>query len=231
MSAAFQRLAGFVLARDAGAAAPARLQTRAIASILFVACISGIVTDVRQQQVFAQLFNVTITSVTAVAAVSLFFRNRIGYAIVYLNALFIGIGASSAALWVPMLVLTAADTQAGSPVDTLIIYYVWSLVWVALIVAAFWRLLALYGWLRKVADGWAAPALGLVIAGGALFIASSIVGFVDPTMVQGWLTTTTIDPWLRLAVFAIVLIPIFAYAMWSYATLRSRAVRDDFGLP
>ena len=229
MSAAFRRLAD-LLTRDVGAA-PARSRTRVIASILFIACLSGLVTDIRQQQVLSQLFNVAITAVSAVAAIGLFFRNKIGYAIVYLNLLFIAIGASSAAVWIPMLVLTAADTQAGSPVEAIVIYDIWSLVFVVLLVAAFWRLLAFYSWLRKIADRFAAPALGLVIAGGTLVVAASLVDFVDPTVVQDWLTTTSIDPWLRLAMFAIVLIPIFAYAMWSYVTLRSREVRDDFGLP
>jgi hypothetical protein len=137
----------------------------------------------------------------------------------------------AAAIWVPILALVAWDIKVASTVDPVIIAYGALLAGTAMLAASVWRFSDLYKWLCRFRDRFVSPLYGVVIAGATLGIAWSIVNTIAPLVVNGWLSTPAVDPDVRLALFSIVLILMMAYLMWSYATLRSRAVRDAFDLP
>lgn len=208
-----------------------RLRVIAIAAIILIGNLSALVDDLRAPPPIAPALHVVIDAVVIVGAIGVLFRSKLAYMVAYLYTFVLGMSAASGVIWIPILAVMSGDVQAGSPVDGQLIEQGAMLLWMALLVLGVWKYYWLYERLRRFAVRFQAPLYGLVIAGAAIVVAWSIVNGVAPSLVGTWLASTQIDPYLRLAFFAAVLLLVYAYTMWSYATLRGRAVRDAFDLP
>jgi len=232
MSAALRWLADSVRGRAGAWTDPGtRLRVLAIAAVVFVSNLSALAVDLRYPASIAPSSHVFGDVACVIGAVGLLFRSKLAYMVAYIYTFVLGVSSASGIIWIPILAVTSGNVQAGSPFDGQLIQQIWMLLWVALLVFGVWKYYWLYDRLRRFAERFQSPLYGAVMAGAAIILAWSIVNGIAPALVGGWLASTAIDPYLRLALFAAVLLLVYAYTMWSYATLRSRAVRDAFDLP
>lgn len=232
MNAAIRWLADSVRGRAEDWPDPGtRLRVLAIATILLIGNLSACADDLRYPPAIAPSLHVVGDIACVIGAIGLLFRSKLAYMIAYVYTFVLGVSAASGIIWIPILAVMSGNVQAGSPFDGQLVQQIWMLLWIALLVFGVWKYHWLYERSRSIAARFQSPLYGAVMAGAAIMLAWSIVNGIAPALVGGWLATTAIDPYLRLALFAVVLLLVYAYTMWSYATLRSRAVRDAFDLP
>lgn len=85
--------------------------------------------------------------------------------------------------------------------------------------------------LRRIGTLLDSAIAGFVIVGWIFLTAWSVVDMVvGSSFVQTWLANPDYLASLRVGLIAFLALPMFGYCLWSYTTLRSRAVRDAFYL-
>lgn len=231
VNAAIRWLGDFVCGRGgAWADTGTRLRVQVIASLLVLQGVCAFVVELRDpQQPVA--FYIAIDVACIAAGAGIWWRSKAAYLVAFINTLFAALLGSAAAVFLPIIALVGWDIRAGSPVDTALIADAFLLVGIAIFAVGAWKFYPLAKWLRRRSDRLESPLFGLVIVGASLVIAWSSINAIDPTLILGWLSNKAFDPDLRMALLFLILVPMFAYILWSYVTLRSRAVRDAFELP
>ena len=234
MDAAIRWLADFIRWRtDAWPDNGVRLRVVAISSAIVIMCVSTISDNVRQGLLATQqILNTWLALLFVAAAVGLYYRSKAAYVAAYIFTLTLSASFSFAAVWLPIFALLAQNGQAGHPIPPLMIVDATSIIWVAFFVFVVYRFLEVYGALRRIEAKLDSAIAGFVIVGWIFIAAWSVLDMVaGSSFVQAWLTNSDYLASLRVGFVAFVALPMFGYCLWSYATLRSRAVRDAFHLP
>jgi len=232
MNAALRWLGDFVRGRAGGwTDAGTRLRVFVIAGILFVGGAGFLIDDARTQVPIVPSWHYASDIVCIIGAGGLVFRMKLAYLISYAYTLVFSVLAAAGTISIPIQTVMSWDKQAGSPVNMLLIACVGAALWLVLIVGGIWKYDRVFEWMRALDARIHSPLYGLVMAGAVVAAAWSIVNAITPAIISGWLSAPQVDPYVRLVLLSVVLVLVFAYAMWSYVTLRSRAVRDAFDLP
>lgn len=210
-----------------------RLRVLAIASVILLTSLATIVENVRAglltpdqivYSIFALLF--------CLAAIGLNYRNRVAYFIAYLFTLSLFATLAVSVVWLPIFAGIAWNGQENSPTSPLTIVDIWAVIVLAIYIFIALRYYEFYAALRRVVAKLEYPIAGLVVVGGIFVIIWSGLDLtIGNAFVQAWMTNATYYASMRLGVVALLDVPLFAYSLWSYITLRSRAVRDAFSLP
>ena len=234
MNAAIRWLADFVRGRtgewpDRGD----RLRVLAIAAVIVISSAATIVYGYRQGLLTGeQIYQCLAALLFIAAAVGLYYRSKAAYIGAYIFSLVLMASLAMPTVWLPVFAVLAWNGQNSAPISAMAIVEAWSILWTAFFVYAALRFIEFYGWLRRIGTKFGAALSGLIIVGGIFLVVWSAIDMsVGNSFVQAWMTDPEYYAAIRLGLVALLTPPIFAYAWWSYATLRSRAVRDAFGLP
>lgn len=229
MNGAIRWLGDFVRGRtDPWSDRAARGRVLAIAAVICISSLGAVVDEVRNSRVLLAV----IYAIWAAAGASLFVRSKAAYIASFVFTLLVTASFSYAAIWLPLFGVLAADTQGGDPLGPELVVYAWEILWLGLFALVAWRYFALYAWLRRTAPAIEPPLLGFAIVGAILLVAWSVAeAIVGTSWVQTWMTNPSYYGAVRIGAAVVSALPIFVYCMWSYVTLRSRAVRDAFDLP
>lgn len=233
MDAAIRWLADFVRWRtDAWPDNGIRLRIVAISSAIVIMSMSTITDNVRQGLLsIQQIANALVALLFVSAAVGLCYRSKAAYIAAYVFTLTLSASLAFAAVWLPIFALLAQNVHAGEPIPPLTIVDAFSLIFVSFLIFVAFRFLEVRDALRRIGTLLDSAIAGFVIVGWIFLTAWSVVDMVvGSSFVQTWLANPDYLASLRVGLIAFLALPMFGYCLWSYTTLRSRAVRDAFYL-
>ena len=231
MNAAIRWLADFVRGRsgpwpDSGA----RFRVYVIAAMLLFGGICVLVYDFRQPLWPLQTSSIAVHLIYVAATIGLFYRSRAAYMYAYLYTLIGAITTAGACFMLPLAAMFRAI--ADNPIfDSNLILDCIFVVALALWALGIWKFEPLYKKLVSWRTRLQGPTYGLVVVGGLLIIAWSIVQAIDPTLFADLMVSNPSYNASVVGLLAIAVLPILAAFLWAYISLRSRAVRDAFDLP